>query len=115
MQCRICGNQCMERELVHECRAGGITKLLRHAPYTIKKDNVALYECSNCGHIQTQYLLNQDFYDDYADFNGAIQYYGDKIVLGVSGGPVSICMLNILNDIRNDRKLQIEYVEHMHI
>lgn len=81
MQCRICGNQCMERELVHECRAGGITKLLRHAPYTIKKDNVALYECSNCGHIQTQYLLNQDFYDDYADFNGAIQYYGDKIVL----------------------------------
>lgn len=34
---------------------------------------------------------------------------GDKIVLGVSGGPDSICMLNILNDIRNDRKLQIEF------
>ena len=34
---------------------------------------------------------------------------GDKIVLGVSGGPDSICMLNILNDIRNDRKLQREF------
>ena len=26
---------------------------------------------------------------------------GDKLVLGVSGGPDSICMLNILNDIRS--------------
>lgn len=34
---------------------------------------------------------------------------GDKIVLGVSGGPDSICMLNILNDIRNDKKLHIEF------
>ena len=29
---------------------------------------------------------------------------GDRIVLGVSGGPDSIAMLNILNDIRNDKK-----------
>ncbi len=34
---------------------------------------------------------------------------GDKLVLGVSGGPDSICMLNILNDIRNDKKLHIEF------
>ena len=34
---------------------------------------------------------------------------GDKIVLGVSGGPDSICMLNILNDIRNDKKLHMEF------
>lgn len=34
---------------------------------------------------------------------------GDRIVLGVSGGPDSICMLNILNDIRNDKKLHIEF------
>ena len=27
---------------------------------------------------------------------------GDKIVLGVSGGPDSICMLNILNKIKKD-------------
>lgn len=34
---------------------------------------------------------------------------GDKIVFGVSGGPDSICMLNILNDIRNDKKLHMEF------
>lgn len=34
---------------------------------------------------------------------------GDKIVLGVSGGPDSICMLNILNDIRNDKKIHMEF------
>jgi len=34
---------------------------------------------------------------------------GDSIVLGVSGGPDSICMLNILNDIRNDKKLHMEF------
>lgn len=32
---------------------------------------------------------------------------GDKIVLGVSGGPDSITMLNILNEIRNDKKIDL--------
>ena len=34
---------------------------------------------------------------------------GDKIVLGVSGGPDSICMLDILNDIRNDKEIELTY------
>ncbi len=34
---------------------------------------------------------------------------GDRIVLGVSGGPDSICMLNILNDIRNDKNLHMNF------
>lgn len=34
---------------------------------------------------------------------------GDKLVLGVSGGPDSISMLKILNDIRNDKKLHMEF------
>ncbi len=34
---------------------------------------------------------------------------GDRLILGVSGGPDSIAMLNILNDIRNDKKLHIEF------
>jgi len=37
---------------------------------------------------------------------------GDKIVLGVSGGPDSISMLNILNEIKDDYKFEI-YVAHI--
>ena len=44
---------------------------------------------------------------------------GDRLVLGVSGGPDSIAMLNILNDIRNDKKqhmnfdIIVAHVNHM--
>lgn len=39
---------------------------------------------------------------------------GDKIVLGVSGGPDSISMLNILYNLKKDNKLDIEiYVAHI--
>jgi len=34
---------------------------------------------------------------------------GDKIVLGVSGGPDSISMLNILQDIRKDEKIELNF------
>ncbi len=34
---------------------------------------------------------------------------GDKIVLAVSGGPDSICMLDILNDIKNDATIDINF------
>ena len=39
---------------------------------------------------------------------------GDKVVLGVSGGPDSLSMLNILNNIRKEKKIQFEiYVAHI--
>lgn len=44
---------------------------------------------------------------------------GDSIVLGVSGGPDSICMLNILNDIRKNQsinlnfKIVVAHINHM--
>lgn len=34
---------------------------------------------------------------------------GDKLVLGVSGGPDSICMLDILNEIKNDDNINLNY------
>lgn len=34
---------------------------------------------------------------------------GEKIVLAVSGGPDSICMLDILNDIKNDENIDINF------
>ena len=33
----------------------------------------------------------------------------DKLILGVSGGPDSIAMLNILDDIRNDNKIKLNF------
>lgn len=44
---------------------------------------------------------------------------GDKLVLGVSGGPDSICMLSILNDIKNDKtynfnfELVVAHINHL--
>ena len=37
---------------------------------------------------------------------------GDRIVLGVSGGPDSICMLNILNDLKEELCIQL-FVAHI--
>ena len=34
---------------------------------------------------------------------------GEKIVLAVSGGPDSICMLDILNDIKNDETIDVDF------
>ena len=34
---------------------------------------------------------------------------GDKLVLGVSGGPDSICMLDVLNRIKNDNSVNIKF------
>ena len=34
---------------------------------------------------------------------------GDKIVVGVSGGPDSIALINVLNDIRNDEKISLNF------
>ncbi len=42
---------------------------------------------------------------------------GDKLVLGVSGGPDSICMLDVLNRIKNNKEIKFEiavaHINHM--
>lgn len=34
---------------------------------------------------------------------------GDKIVIGLSGGPDSISLINVLNEIRNDKTFGLEF------
>lgn len=37
---------------------------------------------------------------------------GDRIIIGVSGGPDSICLLHVLNDLKKDLKIEL-YVAHV--
>lgn len=82
MKCRVCGSECNVRETVHGCRADEITGQLKKEPYQERKDDVTLFECPVCGHVQAPYLLGNIFYEDYEDGYGALQYYGDRCVYG---------------------------------
>ena len=53
-------------------------------------------------------MLEQKVYDFIAKYN--LIENGDKLVLGVSGGPDSICMLNILNNISKEKLIDFEIV-----
>lgn len=55
--------------------------MLKTHPYIIETGELALYKCPNCGHIQAEYLLSPDFYDEYAAGYGINQYVGSHIVL----------------------------------
>ena len=53
-------------------------------------------------------MLEQEVYD-FITKNNLIEN-GDKVVLGVSGGPDSICMLNILNNISKKKLIDFEII-----
>lgn len=76
MKCRVCGEKMVLREMVHGCRAEGGETLLKTTPYRLYKQDISLYECPRCSHMQTKYLLPENFYGNYEDGAGALQYYG---------------------------------------
>lgn len=53
-------------------------------------------------------MLEQKVYDFITKYN--LIENGDRVVLGVSGGPDSICMLNILNKISKEKLIDFEIV-----
>lgn len=53
-------------------------------------------------------MLEQKIFEFVTKYN--LIENGDKIVLGVSGGPDSICMLDILNKMSHEKKLDFEIV-----
>lgn len=70
MRCRICGNKtklfetvdsfCFDTMLVNQTNV----------------NDMKLYRCPVCTHIQTEYVLDDDFYNTYDEQRGASQYLG---------------------------------------
>ena len=60
-------------------------------------------------------MLKQKVLDTIKKYN--LIEDGDKVIVGVSGGPDSICLINLLNDIKNDKKINFElmvcHINHM--
>ena len=81
MKCRICGNNVVFMETFHDCRKSEIGVLCKSKPYKMEVGDLELYQCEECGHIQADYLLSDDFYGDYEGGQGLDQYYGANIVV----------------------------------
>ena len=57
--------------------------------------------------IERKEKFLKNIYDTIKEFN--LIENGDKLVLGVSGGPDSICMLDVLDKIRKDEKYNLSF------
>ena len=74
MKCRVCNGDVEPLEIVYNCRWDQFC--LKKAPFNAITKNIQLYYCSSCLHLQTKYLLSDEFYDSYTDMEGAAQYFG---------------------------------------
>lgn len=76
MNCRVCQHEMMPLELVKNCRA----EHLRYdsAPFVMRQADLLLYQCTHCTHIQLEYQLQQDYYQEYVGGStGFTQYHGN--------------------------------------
>ncbi|MGN0739640.1 MAG: methyltransferase domain-containing protein [Treponema sp.] len=76
MNCRICGSRMSLFENVRNCLYGQME--YKKNPFTIPVKNMCLYKCPKCTHVQSEYDLDDDFYDSYSMWEGASQYVGSK-------------------------------------
>ena len=75
MLCRICDGTTVENQ-----RLDGVIhshNSLRSEPHRHKTIDLTLFFCSQCRHYQTEYILGEEFYDNYSQFAfGSTKYYG---------------------------------------
>ncbi|MEK3704937.1 class I SAM-dependent methyltransferase [Paenibacillus sp. FSL R7-0198] len=74
MKCRVCGEALTLLEIVNDCRYEH--NFLNTTAFSTFTKDIELYQCTVCSHLQTEYLLPDDYYDKYTGFGGASQYYG---------------------------------------
>ena len=75
MICRVCNRKMKLFEIVNNCRAtSGDTSLYSNSFRMVPRKDFPLFECEECGHIQGDYLLNENYYEEYADEYGKAQY-----------------------------------------
>ena len=71
----------MFRETVSHCRKDMLGLMVRDEPYKMRFDSMDIYECKKCGHIQAEYQLSAEYYNDYQAGAGQGQYYGENITI----------------------------------
>ncbi len=72
MRCRVCGSKLDHFETIENVLWGMMQ--LENAPFEQNKRSMTLYKCPKCTHIQAEYILADNFYDSYNEFEGAAQY-----------------------------------------
>lgn len=78
MRCRVCNELVKPLEVIDNCRYKQFT--LKQAPFSATTKDIQLYRCQSCSHIQTEYVLTDDFYNSYTNMEGSSQYYGPLVV-----------------------------------
>lgn len=75
MNCRVCDQK---MQMIDKIKCINGHARLNDKPFEIPFIELELYQCSNCGHVQTENCLDNDFYDDYEGReNGASCYWSD--------------------------------------
>lgn len=74
LSCRVCGNPTVYFDTVINCRNEQLS--FKKAPFTIATSDIALYRCEHCKHVQSEFVQDSEYYDEYSPLIGAAQYYG---------------------------------------
>lgn len=72
MRCRVCGGECCKFEDVEDV----LIKLEKNGCGGGDFQNMMLFRCPNCTHVEISFDLPNNFYDSYSDQSGAAQYFG---------------------------------------